>query len=177
MDKHEYIEDWINWQPSYQPPKFRTHSKWRKKANDDRFGDYMPGVDDVRKINAHLKAGLEFDEILFRFGISSMTLKRIMRGIYEPSEDFKRVLPDSVAYQKIFMRLTQPDADDEFIMIDFDISKVTLQQIKDLTYIPTDIRGKKKCPSTKSRSAMLQKKAAQTDSSMTDSIDKTSCAP
>ncbi len=58
-------------------------SEWRAEQNK---GDYKqePGIDDLYKINMHLKKKFPDHEIMEVFGITSETLVAIKRNCYDP---------------------------------------------------------------------------------------------
>lgn len=71
-----------DWKPAPKKMIFRAPSEWRKAQNQRQCG--APSLDDVQKIKAHLRSWTPKKEIMETFGISSYTLKLIMRNRYLP---------------------------------------------------------------------------------------------
>jgi len=122
--------------------KHRAPSAWRLEANKSR-AQSDPDSDELAKIKGYLKAGATLEDIIYIFNISSLTAKRIKFDKYVVNTEYRYASPCIEKTLEIIDLLSR-FVDEDFIMIEYNLSETTLSKIKKGTYIPPKNKNKKK---------------------------------
>lgn len=84
-DKEEETVSLDDWKPTPRKEGFRAPSEWRKRYNDIG-ADLAPGIDEIKKIRAHIVNKVPDGDIMERFAINAEVLTAIRNNRYDPIE-------------------------------------------------------------------------------------------